>query len=176
MTEPEASGQVRSPHRHRRRRRTPAGRFFASIWSEWRVEAFVVVLVVLAVFLLVERMQIRQTLLYWLRQGLQLLDTLGERLVRGVRVFLRGTTLSDLTAYALLFIAVAFVVWRTRWRLVRMPRFTTLACPRCGSDLRRIHRSTSDRILGLFVPLRRYRCSNRECAWQGLRVSRRRRD
>jgi hypothetical protein len=171
MGEREVSGRARSSHRHRRRHRTAAGRFLASIWSEWRVEALVVLLVILAIFLLVERMQIRQTVLLWLRQGVQVLGTLGERLTQSAQSFVRGTTLSDLTAYVLLLVAIAFVVWRTRWRLMRMARFTTLECPRCGSDLRRIHRSTVDRVLSFFVPLRRYRCSNRDCSWLGLRVS-----
>jgi hypothetical protein len=138
--------------------------------SEWRAEIFVVFLVALAIFLLVERMQIRQTLLGWLRQGLDALKSLGGGATQWVVDFVENTTLSDLTGYALLLIAIVFVAWRTRWRLMRMPRLTAAACPRCGSELHRIHRRPRDRLLDLFVPVRRYRCKNRDCSWRGLRV------
>jgi hypothetical protein len=144
----------------------------ATLWSEWRSEIFIVLLVAFGIFLLVERMQIRQTLLGWLRQGAQSLRELGGGVVRGIEGFVQSTTLSDLTGYTLLLVALAAVAWRARWRLMTMPRFTSKKCPRCGSDLHRIHRRRSDRLVDLYVPVRRYRCKNRDCRWQGLRVKR----
>jgi hypothetical protein len=131
---------------------------------------FVVILVLLAAFLLVERMQIRQTLLHWLRQGIQGLSSFGESIVQGFLTFVQNTTLSDLTAYALLLVAFIFVALRTRQRLMTSPRLTTHECPRCGSELRRIHRNSMDLLLDLYVPVRRYKCSDHDCRWQGLRV------
>lgn len=142
----------------------------ARFWSEWRVEVLIGLIVLLAVFLLVEQMQIRQTLLGWLRQGLQVLETSGGKLAHGVVSFVRSTTLSDLTAYVLLLIALFVVIWRVRWRLLTMPRFTGRDCPGCGGPLHRVHRRPVDRIVNLFVPVARYRCKNRDCAWHGLRV------
>ena len=127
-------------------------------------------LAALAVFLLVERMQIRVTILGWLRQGYQALGALVGGSLLGLVGFVRNTTLSDLTAYLLLLIVVVIVVWRTRWRLMRAPRFTVRACPRCGSDLHRIRRRLQGRLLNLYVPVRRYRCQDRDCPWTGLRV------
>ena len=41
-------------------------------------------------------------------------------------------------------------------------------CPNCGGDLLRIRRYPIDRLLSLFVPVRRFRC--RDCLWEGLRT------
>lgn len=45
---------------------------------------------------------------------------------------------------------------------------TTSACPQCGKHrLVPIRRRGIDHFLGLFVRLRRFRCNNIECGWQG---------
>ena len=44
-------------------------------------------------------------------------------------------------------------------------------CPRCAGNLIRIRRRVIDRLLSLFVPVRRYECPNSFCGWKGnLRV------
>ena len=43
-------------------------------------------------------------------------------------------------------------------------------CPKCGgSKFHRIHRHTSDRILGIGLSSRRFRCANSSCRWEGIR-------
>ena len=49
---------------------------------------------------------------------------------------------------------------------------TPFECPRCGGDVRRIHRTRVDRLVDLVVPVRRFRCTGDECGWAGRRVSR----
>lgn len=45
---------------------------------------------------------------------------------------------------------------------------TTSPCPHCGQHaLVQTSRRSIDRFIGLFVNLRRYRCNNMECGWQG---------
>jgi hypothetical protein len=41
------------------------------------------------------------------------------------------------------------------------------SCPQCGATLMRIHRRPIDRVVSLFKPLRRYRCTRLECEWTG---------
>lgn len=42
------------------------------------------------------------------------------------------------------------------------------ACPACGgTGLARVRRRPIDRLLSLFVRLRRFRCTCVECQWQG---------
>jgi hypothetical protein len=170
MTKSEETALTGSPS-HRRTHRSWGHRLAARLWSEWRVEILIVLLVALAIFLLVERMQIRQTLLGWLRQGLGALRSLGGSALRAAVDFIRNTTLSDLTGYVLLLVALAFMAWRLRWRLMAMPRFRASTCPRCGGGLHRVHRRWHDRVVSLFVPVRRYRCGDRTCGWSGLRVA-----
>lgn len=158
-----------------RRRRSRSSRFLERVgwfWREWRVEILIALLVCVALFLLLEQMNIRQSLYAWL---LALADGLTSLLIgalQGLARFIRATTVSDLTAYLLLLVVAGLVIWRTRHRLLTLPRFSDAQCPRCGSELSRIHRRSSDRVLGIFVPLRRYRCKNSECGWQGRRVYR----
>jgi predicted RNA-binding Zn-ribbon protein involved in translation (DUF1610 family) len=156
--------------RRRGGHRSGAHHSLARTWSEWRVEILVASMVAVAIFLLVERIQIRQTLLGWPRQVIQLLGPTLSGLGRGLVILIRGTTLSNLTAYVLLLTALVFVLWRVRWRLMTASRFTTRACPHCGGRLQRIHRRARDRLLCRFVPVRRYRCADRDCGWSGLRV------
>jgi hypothetical protein len=43
-------------------------------------------------------------------------------------------------------------------------------CPKCGGrKFHRIRRHTYDRILGIGLETRRFRCANPDCRWEGLR-------
>jgi hypothetical protein len=142
------------------------------MWSEWRVELFVALLVAVGVFLLVEQMNIRQTLIGWLRAAVEAASSLTGRLGQRVAEMVRDRSFSDLVGIVLLAAAVIFALGRLRWRLLTLTRFSERACPRCESDLHRIHRRPGDRLLNLFVPVRRYQCKNRDCRWRGIRTGR----
>jgi hypothetical protein len=43
-----------------------------------------------------------------------------------------------------------------------------LVCPECRGHLQRVSRSFLDRLLGLLVRSRRYRCVQAGCGWGGL--------
>jgi hypothetical protein len=177
----EVSTPSTSPESTRRKRKKEKrfARTYGALrrfWQDWSVEIIVVLFGLLAVFLLVEQMDIRKTLFAWLVGLLDGLGNLGSSLVTGVRRFIQNTTLSDLTAYILILIVLGLVVWRTRWRLMNMPRFSSQECPRCGGELHRIRRRGRDRLLSVYLPVRRYQCKNRDCDWQGLRVGSSRHD
>lgn len=168
-----AQSEERNAHpssRERKARKSPVVQLLARVWSKWRVEVFIVAVVALAVFLLIERMEIRQTLLASARQGYRTARYVLEDMLRGLEAAVQRTTISDLTGLVLLAIALAVVIWRIRWRLMRTPRYTARTCPLCGEDLRRTHRRQRDRIASIYVPVRRYRCRSRACRWSGLRV------
>lgn len=167
------SRRTRGSSTRRSRKRQPRLTRLRTVWSEWRLEIIVLLLVVLAIFLLVEEMQIRETLLGWLDRVLEAVVGLSGRIGQRLVDFVGNTTLSDLIGYALLSISLVFVAWRLRWRLMTMSRFTTRKCPECGGELQRIHRHRTDRILDLYIPVRRYRCKDRDCGWRGLRTGRR---
>lgn len=136
------------------------------------MEILVVLLVIVAIFLLVERMSIRETLLAWAQQAGKGVAAWVLTTGQAVASRLKQTTLSDLTAYLLIAVVAGLVAWRTRQRALSHPRWTVIQCPKCGSELHRIHRHTADRLLSLVVPVRRYQCKNHDCRWRGLRVRR----
>ena len=44
-------------------------------------------------------------------------------------------------------------------------------CPRCEAPVFRVQRTTVDRLISMFVSMRRYRCGSWSCAWEGRRVA-----
>lgn len=139
---------------------------------EYTVELIAGFLAFLGVFLLVERMEVRVTILRLLRLGWRALTETVEALAEGVVYRAVHVTTSDVLGLGLLALASAVVLWRLRVRL--MQHYAGGVCPVCGGDLRRRHRRWSDRVLSLLVPVKRYRCKNSECPWEGLRATRRR--
>jgi hypothetical protein len=134
------------------------------------VEIVVAILLLLAIFLLVERINLRETLYGWLLAALGGLEGLITATIQGLVRFVQDTTLSDLVAYALLVAVIFLIGWRTRYRVLTSPRLTEIRCPRCGGDLSRIHRRWWHRLLNRVIPVRRYRCKDQACNWRGLRV------
>jgi hypothetical protein len=165
-----ATPTQQDPFRRRKHRRSGAFAPVRAIWRRWWVEILVGALVVVAVFLLVEKMSIRATLYAWLLKLLDGLQSLAVGTGRGIAAAIQRTTLSDLVGCALLITAAGLIVWRTRQRLMSAARFTALKCPACGSELHRVRRQWYHRVLNIYVPVRRYQCKNRDCQWRGLRV------
>jgi hypothetical protein len=135
------------------------------------VEITAALVAALGLFLLLERMSIRSTLFHWASTGsqnaLHVLGRMGDALARSIA----RLTLSNAIGLVLVIMAVVALILRIRWRLVRSASQTVLRCPRCGGGVHRVHRRWGDRIVSLFVPVRRYRCSNRECRWCGVHVA-----
>lgn len=160
-------------NRRKRRRKNPTLARARRIWQGWWVEIVVGVLVLLAIFLLVEQMNIRETLFTWLLAAVDGVQNLVADFVRGLVRFVQGTTLSDMVAYVLILVVVILIAWRTRYRILANPHLAQIQCPRCGGDLHRIHRRWYHRLLNLVIPSRRYGCKDPACGWRGLRVKRR---
>lgn len=140
------------------------------IWREYRFEIILTLLILLGFFLLVERFNIRQSLWLWLSGA-------GKALVGGITAmitttlnFLSNRTASDLTGLVLILGAVGVLGWRMRRRIIQAPSLSDKACPRCGKELHRVHRAPGDRLIGFFLPMRRYLCNNPTCGWTGLRI------
>jgi hypothetical protein len=141
------------------------------VWRQYWFEIILLLVVVLGLFLILEQMNIRPMLRQWLRDLAATLPRSAAQFDAALERFSEQVSLSDLLGYALIVLALFAVVWRLRWRLSRTPALTLLRCPRCGGNVHRKHRTTADRLVSLVVPVRRYRCVNHECHWQGLRVT-----
>jgi len=140
------------------------------------VEIIAAVVVALGLFLLLERMNLRSTLFHWATLGAQrTLYVLGY-VDNAVSDSIASISLSNALGLVLIVAAGVAIVLRIRWRLIRTASLTTLRCPRCSGSIRRVHRRWGDRVVSWFVPVRRYRCANRECHWCGIRVATSRHD
>jgi hypothetical protein len=169
---PSHSGSSRSRRRSTHSHPSAVRRFV----KDWWVEILIAVFVALALFLLVEQMQIRQALWAWLLGAGRGLEGLLSHLAQATINRMRQLTLSDLVAYVLLLAAAWLVLWRAKRRAINSPRLTATACPRCGGEMHRIHRRWYDRVFSLYIPVRRYQCTEAGCHWRGLRVKRSRRE
>lgn len=156
---------------HRRRREHRRGSALPPFLREYWVEVLIAIGLLLGIFLMFERIQIRVTLLRWFNTAVKAGLTAIGRLDDAALHFFSTIGLSELIAIPLLALTFIAVVWRVRWRVQHNPALTDLHCPRCGGAIHRVHRHTVDRLASIFVPVRRYRCTNRECLWSGVRVA-----
>ena len=153
-------------HGHHQRKST-----FGTVLRANLVEITAALVVVVGLFLLLERMSIRSTLFRWATVGsqnaLHMLGRAGDAIANSIA----RLTLSNAVGLVLVIVAVVALILRIRWRLVRSASQTALRCPRCTGGVHRVHRRRGDRVVSLFIPVRRYRCSNKECRWCGIRVA-----
>lgn len=156
-------------HHHHRRHREPgrAARFF----RQYRFEVIWAGFVLLAVFLLFERMNIRRTIIAWLRGVLGSLGNAAAGLDDLARFAAQHLTVSDALGMVLILGALAAMLWRIRWRLLHTPSLAMPLCPACKGAAHRVHRNVADHILDRFVPVHRYSCANQACGWEGLRIN-----
>jgi len=155
-------------HRHRsERQRSPFLLFLKTYW----VEILIVVGLVLAIFLLFEQVNIRGTLLGWAVAAGDFGLNLVARFINSLQSLRSRLSLSELIAIPMLIGVVLLLIWRIRWRLRNTPALVDAHCPRCGGGLQRVHRHSIDRVISIFVSVRRYRCTNRDCGWSGMQVS-----
>lgn len=139
---------------------------------EFRVEITAALLIVLGIFLLVEHIQLRVIILQFLFRTGSAIATALSRGMRGLVNTVLSIHPSDLLGLALIVLALLILTRRVRWRLMRSEEWTGDTCPQCGSPMHRSRRRPLDRVIGWFVPVRRYRCKNPDCGWKGLRVKR----
>lgn len=135
---------------------------------EYRIELIAALMALLGIFLLVERMQIRVTIFRTMHLAWRAVSGAVGAVVRAVIYRILPITVSDLIGLVLIVLSIVIVLWRVRVRLIQ--RLTGTTCPVCGGDLHRSRRNRLDRLVSLLLPVRPYRCRNRECNWKGLRV------
>jgi len=145
---------------------------------EYRVEIIAILVLLLGLFLLVERMQIRQSLLGFTRSAWDGFFNIINSVWEWMTSFLTVMTISDIIGILLVISVVIFGLWRIRYRFEHSKKWLAVTCPKCGSAIIRIHRTPVDKILGaIFLPnARRYACRNENCDWKGLRRKGRRRE
>ncbi|MCU0489917.1 MAG: hypothetical protein MUE67_13340, partial [Anaerolineales bacterium] len=118
-------------------------KFFRNNW----VELTALLAVILGAFLVIERALIRR----WFQNSMAFtLKEVGSGLgqfVKQIVTYLGQLTVTELIGYFLVFLSLLFVLFRIRYRFLTSDFYREPTCPRCGSDLNRIHRSGLDRFL-----------------------------
>lgn len=153
--------------RHHRERRGAIPPFLRAYW----IEILIAIGLLLGIFLLFERIQIRATLVRWLNAAIKSGVNAIGRLDDTLAAFVATIGLSEMIAIPLLATIFLAIVWRVRWRTQHNPALTDLHCPRCKGNIHRVHRHSLDHLISIIVPVRRYRCTDRECGWSGVRVA-----
>jgi hypothetical protein len=133
--------------------------------SYW-IEGFVVAMSLLGLALILAPDRLHDLLAAWVSWGKIALSQFWA----AFNHFMDQLTTAKLAGFVLLGAVAAMLAWRQWSRLVDSERLSATTCPSCGGDLRRIHRNWLDRLAGRLsgIPLRRYRCNDESCGWQGL--------
>ena len=156
-----------APVRHRHKRHESRAR---QIWRRYRFELLWLLVVGLGLFLLLERFSLRETFTTWLIDAIVGLLKHFQQLDSRLTVLMTQVSPSDVVGAVLIAAAVAAILLRLRSRAISDPNLTIMRCPKCGGGIHRIHRTAVDRLVSLYVPVRRYRCESEACRWRGLRV------
>jgi hypothetical protein len=127
-------------------------------------------IVLLGIFLIIERLSIRRLFGAGLNRFAAAAQHGAGNLGGIAADLLARITLSDAIGYALVLGALGVIALRVRWRLLHNPALALLRCPQCHGNIHRVHRHTVDRVISFYVPVRRYRCTDDQCRWFGLRV------
>ncbi len=140
-----------------------------SLWKEFQSEIFIAFLFLLGVFLIVEKLEIKQTVFHSLRAMIQWAAREISTTARFIATLLAEVETSDIVGIILIFAALFLMVGRLRRKVIR--RYEHLySCPRCGNDLRRIHRSPFQKVMQVlfFVRIKHYTC--KKCDFRGVQV------
>jgi hypothetical protein len=134
------------------------------------LELALVLVAALGVFLMLERTALRVTLSGWAYRLVEATLAATSRLDEGLYALVSRVSLADRVGIALVVVALVVAALRLRHRLLHNPALAAKTCPACGGRLNRVHRTGVDRAIDLYVPVRRYRCRETGCSWEGLRV------
>jgi len=130
-----------------------------NFFREYRIEIAIMSLFGFGIFLLLERLEIKQTIYLWIRHYLVLI----YRFVKGVWRSARDIEGSDMVGIILILAALYLILVRFRVRIVDFYPHRS-DCPRCGvTSLRRIPRSIVHRVLQLLLNTEIRRLVCRDC-------------
>jgi hypothetical protein len=138
--------------------------------KEYTTELIAGALILFGVFLVIERFEIRTTMLTILTNVINGILSVLKRILLGASNRAAVLTASDALGILLILLAAGFIVYRIRYRFLTDNRWGIDVCPKCSGPIMRVHRTRWDRALGMvFLPeARRYRCVDPQCQWSGL--------
>ena len=147
------------------------------IWNEYKLEIISIVLFFSGLFLLLEQYNIRKAI--WNRLKLSggafawIFIKIGNVIVYvkdGTFNFFANITASDAIGITLVVGSMIPILVRVRQKMMSSEKLKSRRCPLCGARMDRVPRKFYDRFFNLFIPFRRYTCSDNMCKWSGLRL------
>ena len=138
------------------------------IFREYGLEFLAFISVATGIFLVINEFSIRHALqLAYYRAIMRLESWMQNASTGGLGQF----STNDLLGWLLFVGGLIVIIWRGRYHFLQSEYWKAANCPKCGSGLHRIHRTSWDRFLShtLLREARRYQCKNPECGWSGLR-------
>jgi hypothetical protein len=83
---------------------------------------------------------------------------------------MKASLITNSIYFIIIAASLLFVIWELARFWLQRKIANDRTCPKChGEKFYRIHRRFYERILGVGMHVRRYRCSDPQCNWEGLR-------
>ena len=147
----------------RRKRKKPLDKKKISFFEEYNFEITVFSMIILGVFLLVEQMEISQTIFTFIKKLIFLFADMIKAIRDKFYEIFNWIEVSDLVGLILIGFAVFLITIRTRIRL--LTKYQKMReCPECkpGFKLKRIQKKLKHRIINFILRLRvyNYQCQN----------------
>ncbi|MCH8011255.1 MAG: hypothetical protein IIA61_04790 [Candidatus Marinimicrobia bacterium] len=141
-------------------------------WRRNSLEIAVVVLILAGIYLLVEKTDVSENILHFLKIIIIFLARIFSSIASFLQKWIEDTEASDIVGYILILTAVFLLGYRTRTNLLKNYR-NTRSYPKCESGLSRIHRKFRHKIIGFLFRIRvkNYRFLGSNCSWQGIQIT-----
>ena len=140
-------------------------RFF----HEYNYEITVVFLLITGIFLLLEKMKIKQYLFDLIVSIVVFVSDMFLRVIDVLSGWIRNIEGSDIVGYLLIAIAVIMVLAKVRSRFIRRYSYIT-NCPKCDYNLHRTHKLIKHRFLELLLIHKVENYSCKKCDFSGIQL------
>ena len=144
-----------------RKRKKPLNKKRKSFLQEYNFEIIVFSMITLGVFLLVEQMEISQTIFILMKKLIFLFADMIKIIRDKIYEIFDWIEISDLVGISIIFYVLYLVAERQRERLIK--RFSNVRdCPECQGNLHRVKKSVKHKIMSYiyFVNVKNYRCKD----------------
>ena len=147
----------------KRKRKSPLNKNKKNLFKEYNFEIIVFSMLVLGIFLLVEKMEISETIFFILKTTIFLFADIIKAVRDKIHEILSWLEISDLVGIILILLAGFMVALRARIRLLSKYQKIN-ECPECttGNKLKRIQKKLKHRMINIVLRLRvyYYQCEN----------------
>lgn len=146
---------------------------FRLTYEEYKFEFTVTFLLIVGIFLLFEKMEIKGLIFDIGFASISFLYSFFNNLLANVTNTLKDVELSDISGLILISIAFYMIGERIRDRLIA--QFTFLnECPKCGQNIQRVRRNYKQKLIQwiLFAKVSNYTCNS--CDFKGIKVEKHR--